>query len=268
MNEHDFDEVPFWRSLGEADRSALLQAGTVRAVARDEILVRQEESSDHLLIVLQGCVKVLSDSASGYRAVLALRGRGDLLGEQAGADGRCRSATLKAVLPGQVLVVPLDRFRELAAQRAGIARARDRVLSGRLREADRKRLSTSEPVPERLAALLLELGERFGRKDVRPGEICIELHLSQEDLAGLVLSSLRTVSRVLEVWRRQMVVSTGRQSLRILDKERLQAMADGLDGPRLHGGGGRGSAGTSGRLSAAATGDDCGLTRGRGRQRR
>ncbi|MGW4038083.1 Crp/Fnr family transcriptional regulator [Streptomyces sp. NPDC004778] len=223
MTEHRFEDVPFWRLLDDADKSALLQVGTVRVVARDEILVVQDESSDHLLIVLQGCVKVLTDSASGYRAVLALRGKGDLLGEQAGVDGRSRSATLKAVLPGQVLVVPLDRFRELAARRAGIAGARDKVLSGRLREADRKRLSMSEPVPERLAALLLELGDRFGRQ----GETCTELHLSQEDLAGLVLSSLRSVSRVLEEWRRQRVVSTGRQSLRILDRARLRATADG-----------------------------------------
>lgn len=227
MTEHHVEDVPFWCLLDSADQSALLQAGTVRVVARDEILVIQEESSDHLLIVLQGCVKVLTDSASGYRAVLALRGKGDLLGEQAGIDGRSRSATLKAVLPGQVLVVQLDRFRELAARRAGIARARDKVLSGRLREADRKRLSTSEPVPERLAALLLELGDRFGRRGARPGEICIELPLSQEDLAGLVLSSLRTVSRVLEEWRHQMVVSTGRQSLRILAEDRLRATAGG-----------------------------------------
>ncbi|MFD8117781.1 Crp/Fnr family transcriptional regulator [Streptomyces microflavus] len=227
MTEHRFNDVSFWCLLNDADKSALFQAGTVRVVARDEILVVQDESSDHLLIVLQGCVKVLTDSASGYRAVLALRGKGDLLGEQAGVDGGSRSATLKAVLPGQVLVVPLDRFRELATRRAGIARARDKVLSGRLREADRKRLSTSEPVPERLAALLLELRDRFGRPGARPGETCIELHLSQEDLAGLVLSSLRTVSRVLEEWRHQMVVSTGRQSLRILNEDRLRATAEG-----------------------------------------
>lgn len=227
MVERRFDAASFWSLLEEEDRAVLYRASMVRVVEGGDVIVAQNDTSDYLLVILSGCVKVLRDSASGYRAVLALRGPGDLLGEQAGIDGRNRSATLLAVMPGQVLILTLDRFRQLAARRPGITKARDKVLSGRLREADGQRLSVSEPVAPRLAALLLELGDRFGRPGPRPGQVRIELPLSQGDLAGLVLSSLRTVTRVLEQWRDQEWVLTGRQSLQLLAVDHLRTVAAG-----------------------------------------
>jgi CRP/FNR family cyclic AMP-dependent transcriptional regulator len=227
MPQQSAAPVTFWSLLDDADRSAVRAIGSPRALGGDRLLFAQDDDSDYLLIVLRGCVKVVTHTATGYRAVLGLRGPGDLLGEQAGLEGRPRSAALYTVTPTRVLLLGLQRFRVLSGSRPGVARAVDQVLSRRLRESDQLRVAAAEPVPVRLAVLLLELAERFGEPGPGAGEVRITLPLSQDDLAGLVVSSRRTVSRVLEQWRGLGWITTGRQSLLIRALDRLKDQAYG-----------------------------------------
>jgi CRP-like cAMP-binding protein len=72
--------------------------------------------------------------------------------------------------------------------------------------------------------LLLRLAERFGRPEAG-GSVRIELPLSQDDLAGLVLTTRRTVGRVLELWRQRGWVRTGRRYVVLLDPAALGRLA-------------------------------------------
>ncbi|WP_166022164.1 Crp/Fnr family transcriptional regulator, partial [Streptomyces chilikensis] len=200
----------FWDLLDDAARAALAEAGDEVRHPPAEDLVRQYDLSDHLLVVLGGCVKVTTASAGGYRAVLALRGPGDLLGEQSGLDGRARSATLTALTPVRALRLPAEDFAAVSRRHPGVTAAVNHVLSVRLREADRHRTAAgADSIAARLAELLLDLAAPYGRRGTS-GELVIGLPLSQDDLAGLVLGSRRTVSRVLEQWRARAWVTTGR----------------------------------------------------------
>ncbi|WP_112469650.1 Crp/Fnr family transcriptional regulator [Streptomyces triticisoli] len=220
----------FWEALEPADRAALAEDTTVTSLPADRLLLAQGEDSDHLLVLLRGWVKVVAQSPAGYRALLALRGPGELLGEQAGLEGRRRSASLLAATPVDVVPVRAARFHAVARARPGIAAALEQTLSQRLREADLQRTGMTEPVPARLAALLLDLVERCGRPEPDGPGRCIGLPLSQDDLAGLLLTSRRTVSRALEQWRAQGWVVTGRQSLLVRSVDRLKLLAAGESG--------------------------------------
>ncbi|MGP4004365.1 Crp/Fnr family transcriptional regulator [Streptomyces sp. 8N706] len=230
----------FWSLLDAPARTALHQAGHPRSFAPQDVILRQNELSDHLLVIRRGCVKVIAYTDLGYQAVLAIRNAGDLLGEQAGLDGGPRSAAVHALTPVEALIVPADRFTTAMHTHPAVGAAVRHVLSARLREADRGRASAAEAVQARLAALLLDLGERYGRPrdgarsdgsgpDAAPGpgsrEVRIALPLSQDDLAGLVLSSRRTVSRVLEQWRARGWVETGRRSLVLRELDQLKDQA-------------------------------------------
>ncbi|MCN9241981.1 Crp/Fnr family transcriptional regulator [Streptomyces sp. RY43-2] len=218
---------PFWDLLDDPARTALRRAGQVAAYAAREELLRQNDLSDHLLVVGRGCVKVTTVSAAGYQAVLALRNPGDLLGEQAGLDGGPRSATLSAVTPVRALVIPAGAFRSAARAHPVITGAVHQVLSARLRDADRQRTSAgADPLGSRLAGLLLDLAATHGRRRTS-GAVEIGLPLSQDDLAGLVLGSRRTVSRVLEQWRADGWVTTGRTHLTIENPDALKQAREG-----------------------------------------
>ncbi|WP_405881837.1 Crp/Fnr family transcriptional regulator [Streptomyces sp. NBC_01136] len=219
---HGPGRTPFWSLLDDAARKALRNVGEVRTFAARRHLMRQDDLTDHLLVVGSGCVKVTAVSSAGYQAVLALRTPGDLLGEQAGLDGGPRSATLTALTTVQALWIAADSFRQAARSHPDITAAVHQMLSARLRDADRQRTSAgADTVAARLAALLLELGTAYGRRHAS-GAVEIGLPLSQDDFAGLVLSSRRTVSRILEQWRTDGWVTTGRTHLVIDNADALK----------------------------------------------
>ncbi|MFE4453561.1 Crp/Fnr family transcriptional regulator [Streptomyces sp. NPDC056796] len=216
--------MPFWSLLDDDARSRLLSAGRTVTFRPKDTLLRQYDLTDHLLVIRRGCAKVAAGSAAGYQAVLAIRRAGDLIGEQAALDGGPRSATLTSLTPVEALTIPSSAFRAAAGSVPSIAFALQQVLSERLRESDGHRAAAgSEAVQARLAALLLELGAEYGRPQPN-GAVLIALPLSQDDFAGLVLSSRRTVSRVLEQWRGHGWVTTGRTRLTLDRPDELKRL--------------------------------------------
>ncbi|MEV5340314.1 Crp/Fnr family transcriptional regulator [Streptomyces sp. NPDC052676] len=219
--------APFWNLLDAPARTALRTAGRMTTYSAREHLVVQEDLTDHLVVVGRGWVKVTSVSAVGYEAVLALRGPGDLIGEQAGLDGGPRSATVTALTPVRALVISSGAFRAAARDHGVITRAVHQILSARLREADRQRTSAgADPLAARLAGLLLDLAATHGRRHASDA-VEIALPLSQDDFAGLVLGSRRTVSRILEQWRTDGWVTTGRNRLILHNPDALKRAREG-----------------------------------------
>ncbi|MCZ4120786.1 Crp/Fnr family transcriptional regulator [Streptomyces sp. H39-S7] len=226
LNERRPERETFWSLLDGTARERLVSAGHVHTYSARSHLLRQDEFSDHVLVLRTGCVKVYAESGTGYQVVLALRNGGDLLGEQAGLDRQPRSASIYALTDTEALVVPASRFAALLWSQPTMGAAVQQVLSRRLREADRHRAAIgSVPVEARLAALVLDLGERYGRRTT-DGSLRIDLPLSQDDLAGLVVSSRRTISRILEEWRREKLLTTGRQALELAGLHALRHRAE------------------------------------------
>ncbi|OJF10072.1 Crp/Fnr family transcriptional regulator [Couchioplanes caeruleus] len=212
---------PFWRALTDGHRQELLQIGNVRHHPTDTVIVREGDETDFAIVLLDGCVKVSTHGNRGYQAILGLRSRGDLVGELAGVDGGRRSATLTALTVVEALTLPAGAFRRFLRAYPDAAEILQRTVSVRLREADRYRSAAgSETVPQRLAHLLLHLGASYGKR--LGSRVLIGLPLSQEDLAGLILTSQRTVGRVLERWRDERLVETGRRSIVLLSVDELR----------------------------------------------
>ncbi len=216
----------YWDLLTPQQQRTLVAMGQLRRYAPGEVLVGENDHSDHVVLIRTGCVKVATQSPDGYEAVLALRDAGDLVGELAGLDGGPRSATLLALTRVEALVVPAVRFAAFRVAHPAADAALHRVVSRRLREADRYRTAAgAQDTAHRLAALLLDLAARYG---AQAGDgVVIALPLSHDDFAGLILSSTRTVARILERWRASGWVVTARLSTTLTDIPALRRIADG-----------------------------------------
>jgi CRP-like cAMP-binding protein len=218
---------PFWYALGAPQRTTLLRLGSRRWYEPEDVLLREHDKTDFAVVLLDGCVKVSARAHHGYQVILGLRDAGEIVGEMAGVDGGSRSATLTAITRVEALLLPAGSFRRFLSGEPDAAAILRRALSARLRESDRHRAAAgAEPVEQRLAALLLHLGRRYG-SPTATGGLLIELPLSQEDLAGLVLTSVRTLGRVLGQWRGLSLVDTGRRRVLLLSPEKLARLAAG-----------------------------------------
>jgi CRP/FNR family cyclic AMP-dependent transcriptional regulator len=216
----------FLARLDADARRAFEDLGVPRRHRRGATLLFEGDTGDAVLFVVEGRLKVLTTTTDGRELVLGLRGPGELLGELTAIaqDGRARVATVVALDDVEVRVIPGAEFRAFLLDHPSSAIGLLTMLIGRLRESDRQRVEFgSLDVVHRLARLLVDLAESGGSGD--DGETDIGIHLTQEELAGMVSASRESLARALSAIRKQDLIRTGRRSIVVLDLDRLRAYA-------------------------------------------
>ncbi|HVQ90442.1 MAG TPA: Crp/Fnr family transcriptional regulator [Mycobacteriales bacterium] len=216
--------VEFLDLLSEADRDELIRCGARRDWAPGEVLFREGDRTDFVVILARGQVKVTCDIEAGGEVLLAVRGPGTLLGEIAAIDGEPRSATVIALEPVTAIVVPFADFSDYLLGHLTAAILLLRLVASRLRDADRKRFEFGAfDTTGRVAARLVELAERFG-SPVAEG-VRIQMPLSQDELAAWTGASREAVARSLRLMRAHGWISTGRKNVIIRDVAALRDRA-------------------------------------------
>src|SRR5436190_5310084 len=217
--------VDFLGLLDERERADLEAIGTPRRAPRGQAILAEGQVPDRVVLLQRGYVKVVAAGSDGQEVVLAFRGPGALLGEQALVDGAPRSAGVVAVEAVEMLVVAASTFRRYLDERPRISMALVAMLSRRLRDSDHRlvQFATSDTLG-RVAARLVQLCDENGSPDDKGG-IRIELPLTQEDLAGWTGSSLEATARGLRQMRDLRWVTTGRRSITVQDVDAMRERA-------------------------------------------
>jgi CRP/FNR family cyclic AMP-dependent transcriptional regulator len=217
----DDPAIGFLANLDPEQSEALREHGLVRAFRKGQAIFHQGGSSDRIVVLISGRVKVSTLTDDGKEIVLAFRGPGDLLGELSALDGEPRSASVEAIESVEALAIPASDFRSYLIAHPEVALLLLRMLSRRLRDADRKRVEYgAHDTVGRVAARLVELAERYG-EPVKRG-MQIGLPISQEELAGWTGASREAVSKALQTLRKVGWVVTERRRITVLDIEALR----------------------------------------------
>lgn len=218
-------EGPTFASLIDAGQLAdLTKRGQLRHFRRGSSLFSEGDHSDHVALITAGRVKIFSPTAEGKEILLAIREKGDLLGDFSAIDGEPRSATAAALEDVDAVIIPAENFRAFLEAHPTLAIQMLQTLTRRLRDADRKRIEFSAfDSVGRVALRLVELAARFGEAD--EGGIRIGLSLSQEELAGWTGASREAVSKALQTMKARGWIETRRRGITVLDLEALARRA-------------------------------------------
>jgi CRP/FNR family cyclic AMP-dependent transcriptional regulator len=211
--------------LTDEARAELDRIGRRRRAERGEILLARGDTSDHVLVLVSGRVKVVVPTSSGAESVLTFRGPGSLLGDLALVDQSPRSANVVAIEPVELIAIPASAFRAYLDKQTGVALAMLASLSAKLRESDR-RLSEfiGADTLGRICARLVELCEIQGDADAN-GPVQISLPITQEELAGWTGSSLESTAKALRSLRSLGWIATARRAIEVRDLAALRARA-------------------------------------------
>lgn len=202
----------FTESLALAGLDAALATGLSAlakesTIAAHEVLFVAGDPGNAMYAVLEGSLKVAVISAEGSEQLLAILGPGHVVGEMALLDGAPRSATVQAIKKSRVARIDKASFDRYAEANPAVYRHMLRLISQRLRQANDVLAARSFlPLPGRVAVALLQLGETFG-KDLPNGRRLVHYKVSQADLAGMVGAARENVSRILNTWKRDGLVS-------------------------------------------------------------
>ncbi|MBN1171745.1 MAG: Crp/Fnr family transcriptional regulator [Micromonosporaceae bacterium] len=191
----------FAASLAAQECADLLAAATQRSFAEGQELLAQGDTSDHVLILRRGCVKIVASSDRQRAVLLGLRGPGDLIGEMRYLSGAPRSAAVIAADPVVALIVTFDALEMVLRKHTRIMGEIARCVTDRLRWADRRRAEFCLPVTMRVARVLYELGVaavmvRNGGGNL-DGPAGVEIPVTQRELGQLVGAAEVSVQKAL-----------------------------------------------------------------------
>ena len=207
--------VPLFSLLTGEQAQAVAEGVVKRRYRRGEVIVEQGTKSNALFILLTGRARVVTADSRGREVILAVLQPGDYLGEMSLIDNEPHSATVRAEVQCDALVLGRPEFTRCLPENSSLSYAIMRGLVSRLRAADRQIESLALlDVYGRVARALLDMAEEGAEFKL------IRNKVSRQDLAKVVGASREMVSRVMKDLEERGVIETQENGSVIL-KQRL-----------------------------------------------
>ena len=212
--------VPLFSMLTSTQAESVSAAVVKRRFKRGEDIVQQGKKSDSLTIILTGRARVITTDTRGREVILATLQPGAYVGEMSLIDDQPHSATVRAEVQTDALILGRMEFARCLPENSSMAYAVMKGLVQRLRHADRQIESLAlMDVYGRVARALLE----FATEDAE-GNAVIRDKVSRQDVAKMVGASREMVSRVMkDLEERGFIESRADGSM--LVKERLGSLS-------------------------------------------
>jgi CRP/FNR family cyclic AMP-dependent transcriptional regulator len=202
--------------------AALFATARPHRLKADQTLFTAGDPGDGCYRVEQGLLKVSMIAPSGAERILAIVGPGGIVGELSTIDGLPRSASVSAVRDSELTFVSHAAFQAFAEANPQVYKHLVTLLASRLRDTDAVVAAGSFlPLKGRVARALLDLAEAFGQ-DVGQGRILIRQKVSQSDVAAMAGIARENVSRILNDWIRDKLVSRLSGYYCLENKKKLQ----------------------------------------------
>lgn len=209
--------------LTSEQREVLHALGTTISYEADQAIFREGDPSYSVLVIQKGNVKV-TKQAGDTEVILAIRGAGEIIGDEAVLMDETRSATMTAINTVEGITVRADKLLEFVEEN-GLWPVMYRAAVRRRRQSDQRALLDRLDVKNRLARWLLELATEVG-EETEEGWV-IETTLSQQDMASRIGASRDAVAVQFRKLRDQKLVSTGRNRLVLHDLSELHRLTIG-----------------------------------------
>lgn len=187
--------VPLFSALTPEQLQEIARNVTKERFKRDAYIVRQGEISNALHIFLNGRGHVLRENNRGKEVIISILQPGDYVGEMSLIDDEPHSASVRAEIESDVLVLRRETFERFMPEPSTVTQKILRVLVKRLRYANEQIESLAlMDVNGRVARMLLEMAV----DDEEQGGLIIRSKFSQQDMAKMVGSSREMVFKAFK----------------------------------------------------------------------
>jgi CRP-like cAMP-binding protein len=186
-------------SLEDFER-ACVRVAERRFGAKDIIYVPSDPDG-RIYFLLSGTVRLYKIYGECKEATVALLTDGDIFGDLYLRETADHNEFAEAITDAKVAVVRKSALREATRHRPELALKLFHSLSERLRQSEATIESLLDrEVSARLAALLSNLGYRFGEPD--GSRMVLKVRLTHQDLANMIASTREAVSKEMSEFQR------------------------------------------------------------------
>lgn len=212
-----------FQGLSDEARKLILDAALPLTLKKGQRLFERGDPGGTMYVVTLGLIEISIVSPNGRKVSLNLISAGNCFGEVNMIDNRSRTASAVALEPSSLQ--PLGRSTFFAAARLSpeLAITIAEILCERVRwVSDAVEDYALLSLDRRLARRLLVLHDQFSRSD---GAI----EIAQSDLADFAGATRELTNKILMNWKSLGLISLGRRSIRLEDRERLEQIAHETD---------------------------------------
>ncbi len=194
-----------------------------------EVLFREGDISSSVYAIVSGRINLFITTPTGRDVILGFKVPVQGFGELSAIDAGPRSASAVAMESTVIAQMTGDEFLDQLQQVPVLSLVVLRGLAEQLRSLNSRMLArTSDHTPQRVGQLLIELCVKFRRHN--PGDACVVIPVSQDEVAAWVGSTREATARALAVFRAAGAVETGRNRIVVIDSNSLlRAMRESTD---------------------------------------
>jgi len=179
--------------------------------------------------VRTGALKSSVLSEDGEEQITAFHLPGEMLGLDAISFGT-HPSTAMALETSSICEIPFAELEGLAAQVPGLQRQLLRVMSKEIfHEQEMLQALARRTAEQRLAILLLSLGDRFGRRGMSPTRFL--LPMSRQDVSNYLGLAPETMSRLFKRFQDGGWITVNRREVRLEDVAALKALTNNREMP-------------------------------------
>ncbi|NPB05634.1 MAG: Crp/Fnr family transcriptional regulator [Aquificae bacterium] len=193
---------------------------------KGDYLFFEEEAEPGIYILVDGLIKLMKETPDGKTIIVRLVFPKELFGwvEFGGKKPRY-TYTAQAVLPSTVLYMSNQDFVNLSMKYPQLALMITCDLSEKLLETyEILKSIASGKVEERIAKLLIELGDKIG-EETPEGYLVIEAPITRQDIAEMTGTTVETAIRIMSKWKKEGIIDAQRGRIVLKDLDYLEELA-------------------------------------------
>ena len=223
-SECDRRTMSLFCNLGYAALQYLENIGTRVSLPGHEIIFEEGKPAKEVFILCEGQAKLYLTSRDGHVMILRLASAGDILGLSATLNNTRFEVTAETLEPASLLSISREEFLAFHKTFGEVAERTSQVLAENYREAFlyARRLALSGSASGRLARLLLDWAttSASGKREPR-----FTMALTHEELANMTGTSRETVTRTLNQFERDGLITRQGVLIIIRNPQRLNQLA-------------------------------------------
>lgn len=214
--------VPVFQGMAAEKLKALQSVTKSSCLKKGEIIFREGEQSETLFIVHEGLIKLSKLNDEGKEQIIRLLFPGDFFGQFALLQSSNHYANAEALEQTTICSIEKYAFIETLERNPAMALHFINALNKRLYMADEwMSLISLMEVEKRLARVLLLFLEKVNKHQNQ-----FTLPISKKDLASLIGTTPETLSRKLQTFVEQEIISVKqRRDIQVINFTKLKQLA-------------------------------------------
>ncbi len=216
-------KIPLLANLTDEEIVRVRSELRIREYAKRDVVLQKGGVGDSLLFLLTGQLQVIDITEDGRAIGLRMLAPGDFFGEIAVINGSIRSASVVALTPVLVALLPRATALHLFSHSPSVANQMLRFLAEKVQRDSQFRALLSIHNTAKRIYTFIEL-----IKEKAPGDVEVVENLpTHQDIANMINTSRETVTRTLLMLAQQGIIKKGAHRLIIVDPAGLKKLAQG-----------------------------------------